>query len=107
VLQPRSQEVNSQALSSVKLECLANVAAIDSNHVAKGDHPLDYQAHFGLLLYAAAIQHNQRNQLSVKKSHHLQHTANYLDMDNQDYKSLAGSSTGEYADNYPNAFELH
>jgi len=34
-------------------------------------------------------------------------TTNYLDMDYQDYKSLAGPSPGEYADNYPDDFAMH
>jgi len=93
-------------VSVQSLECLANVAAINSNHDAKGDPPLEYQAYLDLLL-STAVQHDQRNQLSVKKNHRLQHTINYLDMDYQDYASLAGPSPGEYADSYSDNFEVH
>jgi len=65
---------------------VANVAVIDSNHVAKGDPLLDFQAYFDLLL-SAAVQHDKRNQLSAKRGHRMQHTINYLDMDFQDYES--------------------
>jgi len=88
------------------LECLANVAAIDSNQVAKGDSPLDFQAYFDLLL-SAAVQHDKRNHLTAKRNHRMQHTINYLDMDFQDYESLTGPSTGDSEDGCADGIEVN
>jgi len=52
-----------------------------------------------LTFSSIAVHYDQRNKFSVKKNYCLQHTINYLDMDYQNYKSLAGPSPGEYADN--------
>ena len=88
------------------LECLANVAAIDSNQVAKGDSPLDFQAYFDLLL-SAAVQHDKRNHLTAKRNHRMQHIINYLDMDFQDYESLTSPSTEDSEDGCADGIEVN
>jgi len=86
------------------LESLANVSAIDNNQVAKRENPLDYGSYFALLL-SAAVQHDKRNQLSIRRNHRMQHTINYLDMDFQDFESMTGSPTDDYGDGYFDGFE--
>jgi len=85
---------------------LASVAAIDSNQVAKGDPPLDFQAYFDPLL-SAAVQHEKRNQLFCEEESQDAHIINYLDMDFQDYEFLTGPSTGDYEDGCLDGIEVH
>ena len=88
------------------LEPLANISAIDSNQVAKGEQPLDYASYFALLL-SAAVQHDKRHQSSIKRNNRVQHTINYLDMDFQDFESMTGPSPDDYGDSYFDGFEVH
>jgi len=88
------------------LEPLANVSAIDNNQVAKGENPLDYESYFALLL-SATVQHDKRNQLSIKKNHRMQHTINDLDMDFQDFEAMTGPPTEDYEDDFIDGFEVH
>jgi len=88
------------------LDSLANVSAIDNNQVAKGENPLDYGSYFALLL-SPAVQHDKRNQLSIKRNHRMQHTINYLDMDFQDFESMTSPPTDDYGDSYFDGFEVH
>jgi len=98
----------SAELSIVKLQHLHANFKIDSGWLVTKDDPhLNYHVYFDLLLSAAAVHHDQRNQLSVKQNYCLQHNINYLDMDYQDYEFLAATSLGEYAGSYLDDFEMH